>query len=70
MQIVDTEKMKEQLKRPVKKWERRWVLQSNVVEYGCDIWVPKWVCLDTLTINVTAEKTTGVQYYEKVTGLS
>jgi hypothetical protein len=26
-------------RRPAKKWERRWVLQPNVVEYGCDIWI-------------------------------
>ena len=35
-------------KRPVKKWDKRWVLQPNVIEYGCDIWVQKWICVESL----------------------
>ena len=30
---------------PVRKWERRWVLQPNVIDYGSEIWVKKWVCI-------------------------
>ena len=36
------------IKRPVRKWEKRWVLQPNVIEYGNDIWIQKWVCVDSL----------------------
>jgi len=58
-------------KKPVKKWEKRWVLQPNVIEYGNDIWICKWVCVDSLnTVNVTEQAKVGVQYYEKVNGLS
>ena len=28
---------------PVRKWEKRWVLQPNVIEYGSEIWINKWV---------------------------
>ncbi len=27
------------LKKPVRKWEKRWVLQPNVIELGCEIWI-------------------------------
>lgn len=30
---------------PVRKWEKRWVLQPNVINYGSEIWVKKWVCI-------------------------
>lgn len=30
---------------PVRKWEKRWVLQPNVIDYGAEIWVKKWVCI-------------------------
>lgn len=35
-------------KRPVRKWERRWVLQPNVIEHGSVIWIQKWVCVENL----------------------
>jgi hypothetical protein len=35
-------------KRPVRKWERRWVLQPNVIEFGSVIWIQKWVCVENL----------------------
>ena len=28
---------------PVRKWEKRWVLQPNVIDYGSEIWIHKWV---------------------------
>lgn len=59
-------------KKPVKKWEKRWVLQSNVIEYGCDIWISKWMCVDNLnTANLNANvdiKQGGIQIYERVSG--
>ncbi|CAI2378339.1 unnamed protein product [Moneuplotes crassus] len=30
---------------PVRKWEKRWVLQPNVLDFGSEIWVKKWVCI-------------------------
>ena len=47
-------------------------MQANVIEYGCDIWIPKWVCVDSLsTVALPNEPAKSVpQYYEKVTGLS
>jgi len=47
------------------------VLQPNVIEYGCDIWIQKWVCVDslnTITFGDSASKS-GVQYFEKMHGL-
>ena len=58
-------------KRPVRKWEKRWVLQPNVIEYGRDIWISKWICVDNLnTICIGETSKANVQYYEKVNGLS
>jgi hypothetical protein len=37
-------------KRPVKKWEKRWVLQPNVIECGGDIWIPKWICVENVSV--------------------
>lgn len=59
-------------KKPVRKWEKRWVLQPNVLEYGNDIWLQKWICVDnlnTVTVPTEAPKV-NVQYFEKVNGLS
>jgi hypothetical protein len=36
------------LKRPVRKWQRRWVLQPNVIELGGEIWIQKWICVENL----------------------
>lgn len=32
-------RQEKRIKGPVRKWEKRWVLQPNVIEYGCDIWI-------------------------------
>lgn len=29
----------------MRKWEKRWVLQPNVIDYGSEIWIKKWVCI-------------------------
>lgn len=61
-----------QIKRPVRKWERRWVLQPNVIEYGREIWIQKWICIDSLnTINYGDNPSKqSMHYYERVNGLS
>jgi hypothetical protein len=44
------------LKKPVRRWERRWVLQPNVIELGSEIWIQKWICvenLDTVSLHGT-----------------
>ncbi|CDW75976.1 transcriptional repressor protein yy1-like [Stylonychia lemnae] len=78
-QVKDSQQQKQEIqerkdnfsKKPVKKWEKRWVLQPNVIEYGNDIWICKWVCVDSLnTVNIGEQAKVGVQYYEKVNGLS
>lgn len=48
------------------------MLQANVIEYGNDIWLQKWICVENLnTVTVPAEPPkANVQYYEKVNGLS
>jgi hypothetical protein len=35
-------------KRPVRKWQRRWVLQPNIIDSGGEIWIQKWICVDNL----------------------
>jgi hypothetical protein len=35
-------------RKPVRKWEKRWVLMPNVIEQGSEIWIQKWVCVDDL----------------------
>ena len=63
---------KSSIKRPVRKWERRWVLQPNVIEYGREIWIQKWICIDSLnTINLGDNQSkSSAQYYERANGLS
>ena len=70
-EVVQPEKTY-QNKRPVRRWERRWVLQPNVIEYGREIWIQKWICMDSLnTINLGDNQNKGsAQYYERVNGLS
>eukprot|EP00347_Sterkiella_histriomuscorum_P019569 403341134 len=69
---TDIDKKEDFSKKPVRKWEKRWVLQPNVIEYGNDIWIQKWICVDNLnTVTIAAEPPkVNVQYYEKVNGLS
>ena len=58
------------IKRPVRKWEKRWVLQPNVVEYGCDIWIQKWICVDNVNSLNQADLNRPVQQlYERVTAI-
>ena len=33
----------DKIKKSVRKWEKRWVLQPNVLELGSDVWLPKWI---------------------------
>jgi len=35
------------MKKPARKWEQRWVYQPNAIEFGQDIWILKWVCVDS-----------------------
>ena len=52
-------------KRSSRKWEKRWILQPNVIDQGGEIWIQKWVCVENLTtVNVPATTT------ESYSGLS
>lgn len=48
--IIEREKSAKELnlKRPVRKWERRWVLQPNIIDSGGEIWIQKWICVENL----------------------
>lgn len=60
------EKKDQYNKKAVRKWERRWVLQPNVIEYGQDIWIQKWICVDNINPINLGEPSK--QFYEKVNG--
>ena len=44
--FLKNELVKKHALKQAKKWERRWVLQQNVIENGEDIWLQKWICVD------------------------
>jgi hypothetical protein len=43
-------------KKPVRKWEKRWILQPSIIESG-EVWIQKWVCVQNLTTKVVSDNT-------------
>ena len=47
-------------KKPVRKWERRWVLQPNILDSG-EIWIQKWICAENLNTVIIPPSTTTIE---------
>jgi len=43
-------------KKPVRKWEKRWILQPSIIESG-EVWIQKWICVENLTKKEILDKT-------------
>ena len=43
-------------KKPVRKWEKRWILQPSIIESG-EVWIQKWICIENLTTKVISDNT-------------